>query len=74
MVAKHGPIKLEIPSSHWTPVGENASMFTNKISELVRNMCELHHDSWTKVPDDVNDALENHFNVRLSMFEVMLLT
>lgn len=63
MVAKHGPITLDIPARHRTPVGENASLFATKIGELVRNMCELHHDCWTEVPVDVKDALVNHFNV-----------
>jgi hypothetical protein len=52
MVAVHGAIPIEICDSHQTPVDENASMFSLKIGEIVRSMCELHHDCWTVVLDE----------------------
>ena len=43
-VDKNGPLNLNIPNKHWAPIGNNAAWFVNKIREVVRNMCELHHD------------------------------
>jgi hypothetical protein len=43
-VVKNGPFILNIPNRHRAPIGENATWFASKIGEIVRNMCELHHD------------------------------
>jgi hypothetical protein len=49
-VSKNGPFVLNIPNRHRAPIGKNCSWFASKIGELLRNMCELHHDEWKKVP------------------------
>jgi hypothetical protein len=44
IVAVHGPVPIEIRDGYRAPVGDNASMFVSKVGEIVRCMCELHHD------------------------------
>ena len=62
-VIKHGPVVLNIPNRHRAPVGENASWFASKIGEIIRNMCELHHGEWKKVPAEENGKLLFHVQV-----------
>ncbi|XP_059452041.1 uncharacterized protein LOC132182730 isoform X2 [Corylus avellana] len=68
-VLKNGPIVLNIPNKHRAPIGENAAWFASKIGELVRNMCELHHDEWKKVPTAQKSKLLYHVksNFELNM-------
>jgi hypothetical protein len=62
-VDKNGPINLNIPHNHRAPVGDNASWFASKVGEIVRNMCELHHDEWSSVPADEKARLLCHIRV-----------
>jgi hypothetical protein len=73
IVAVHGPMPIEICDGYQAPVGNNASMFVSKVGEIIRCMCELHHDCWTVVPFEQKDNAAEHIQVREILSEVMLL-
>ena len=62
-VVKNGPFILNNPNRHWAPIGKNAAWFASKIGEIVRTMCELHHNEWKKVPAEEKAKLLCHAQV-----------
>jgi len=67
-LVKNGPIDLLFEDECRAPVGENSSCWSRKISEVVKNHCDLHHVRWGYVPNSMKEMLEALVMVRLSLF------
>ena len=63
MIDKDGLITLEFDDKYRIPVGENAEVWSRIISKIVYDHCDLHYDSWSKVPDVMVKSLEEHVKV-----------
>jgi hypothetical protein len=63
MIDKHGPLTLEFKDDCKVPVGENAEACLRIISKIIYNHCDLHYQSWKKVPDEMVKGFEEHVKV-----------
>ena len=63
MIDKHSPLTLEWSDKYLEPVGKNAETWSRIISTIVYDHCDLHYDSWSKVPDVMVKSLEEHVKV-----------
>jgi hypothetical protein len=63
-LTKDGPIDIEFRGRERYPVGDNARFFSRLIGEVLSDHCDLHHDSWTKVPSEMVQILKNHVKVQ----------
>ena len=63
MIDKYGPLTLEWSNECRVPVGDNAEAWSRIISLIVHNHCDLHYDSWSKVPDAMVKGLEERVKV-----------
>jgi hypothetical protein len=63
MIEKNGPLTLVWKDDCKVPVGENAEAWSRIISRIVYDHCDLHYQSWTKVPKEIVRGLEERVKV-----------
>ncbi|XP_042950995.1 uncharacterized protein LOC122282961 isoform X2 [Carya illinoinensis] len=54
---KHGKVFLKINDGETAPCCENASMFTTRVKQIVRQHCDMSYTRWTDVPQAQKDKL-----------------
>ncbi|KAF5447812.1 hypothetical protein F2P56_033333 [Juglans regia] len=54
---KHGKVHLKINDGKTAPCCENASMFTTRVTWIVKHHCEMSYAKWTDVPQAQKDEL-----------------
>ncbi|XP_040998793.1 uncharacterized protein LOC121244686 [Juglans microcarpa x Juglans regia] len=56
---KYGKVLLKINEGETAPCCENASMFTTRVSQIVKQHCDMSYARWTDVPDaEKNELIE----------------
>ena len=63
MIEKNGPLTLEFKDDYKVPMGENAEAWSRIISRIVYDHCDLHYQSWSKVPKEMVKGLEQRAKV-----------
>lgn len=62
---KHGRVLLKINPGETAPYCENASMFTARITWIVKQHCDMSYPRWNDVPQPMKDQLIDRIRVRL---------
>ena len=63
MIDKDDPITLEFEDDCLVLVGENVKAWSRIISKIVYDNCDLHYQSWSKVPHEMVKGLKEHVKV-----------
>ncbi|XP_042969119.1 uncharacterized protein LOC122301810 [Carya illinoinensis] len=56
-VRKYGKVPLKINDGETAPCCEHASMFTTRVSWIVKQFCDMSHARWTDVPAAMKEEL-----------------
>ncbi|KAF5449833.1 hypothetical protein F2P56_030238 [Juglans regia] len=69
-VRKYGKVLLKINEGETAPCCENASMFTTRVTQIVKQHCDMSYARWTDVPDAEKNELIERVRVRTLLFHI----